>query len=89
MDEPSGKAILKNQTKLRIIFGSSKVQLEAEKFATSFGSFVGECGGTLGMFIGFNFMMFWDLIVVLAEKSRLLIILKVIKVKIFRSTTHE
>ena len=71
---------------LRPMFGSSEVQVEAEKEATSFSSLVADCGGTLGLFIGFNFMMVWDLIVCLVDKSR---ILTVIKVKIFRSKTHE
>ena len=69
------------------MFGSSEVLVEAEEEAASFSSLVADCGGTLGLFIGFNFMMVWDLIVCLADKSRLL---TVIKVKIFRSgTTHK
>ena len=59
------------------MFGSSQVQLEVEEEAASFSSLVADCGGTLGLFIGFNFMMLWDLIVFLADKSRL------IKVTIF------
>ena len=65
------------------MFGSSQVQVEAEEEAASFSSLVADCGGTLGLFIGFNFMMVWDLIVFLADKSR------VVKVKILRSTTHK
>ena len=65
------------------MFGSSEVQVEAEEEAASFPSLVADCGGTLGLFIGFNFMMLWDLIVFLADKSWL------IKVTIFRSTTHK
>ena len=65
------------------MFGSSQVQVEAEEEAASFSSLVADCGGTLGLFIGFNFMMLWDLIVFLAEKSR------VMKVKIFTITTHK
>ena len=65
------------------MFGSSQVQVEAEEEAASLSSLVADCGGTLGLFIGFNFMMLWDLIVFLADKSRL------IKVTIFRSTTHK
>ena len=65
------------------MFGSSQVQVEAEEEAASLSSLVADCGGTLGLFIGFNFMMFWDLIVFLADKSWL------ITVTIFRSTTHK
>ena len=65
---------------MRIIFGSSQVQVEEEEEAASFSSLVAECGGTLGLFIGFNFMMLWDLIVFLADR--------VIKVKIFRSAEN-
>ena len=80
LDSPFGDEQSSNLTSLRIMFGSSEVQVEAEKEAASFSSLVADCGGTLGLFIGFNFMMLWEIIVFLADKSR---ILTVIKVKIF------
>lgn len=83
MDSPIIDEHSSNLTSLRILFGSSEVQVEAEEEAASFPSLVADCGGTLGLFIGFNFMMLWDLMVFLADKSWL------IKVTIFRSTTHK
>ena len=64
------------------MFGSSQVQLEVEEEAASFSSLVADCGGTLGLFIGFNFMMLWDLIVYLADNR----VITAFKLKIFRNT---
>ena len=44
-----------------ILFASKSVQVLKEEEAFSFGSLVADCGGVLGLFIGFNFMMVWDL----------------------------
>ena len=33
-------------------------------------SFISELGGALGMFLGFSFLMFWDLIIVLLTALR-------------------
>ena len=67
------------------MFGSSQVQLEVEEEAASFSSLVADCGGTLGLFIGFNFMMLWDLIVYLADNK----VITAFKLKIFSKTTHK
>ena len=66
------------------MFGSSQVQLEVEEEAASFSSLVADCGGTLGLFIGFNFMMLWDLIVFLADNR----VLTAIKLNILKITTQ-
>ena len=66
------------------MFGSSQVQVEAEEEAASFSSLVADCGGTLGLFIGFNFMMLWDLIVFLADNR----VLTAIKLNILKITTQ-
>ena len=44
-----------------IIFATASVQVLREEEAFTFGSLVADCGGVLGLFIGFNFMMVWDL----------------------------
>ena len=38
---------------------SSNVLVLREEEAFSFGSFVADCGGVLGLFVGFNFLMVW------------------------------
>ena len=45
-------------------FGSDSIQVMREEEAFSFGSLVADCGGVLGLFIGFNFIMIWDWIVI-------------------------
>ena len=39
---------------------SSTTRLEREELLYSFASLVAEFGGTLGLFLGFSFMTFWD-----------------------------
>ena len=38
---------------------SDNVLVLKEEEAFSFGSFVADCGGGLGLFVGFNFLMVW------------------------------
>ena len=49
-----------NITRLKIMFGSTTLHIEREQEAFPFPSLVADCGGTLGLFIGFNFLMIWD-----------------------------
>ena len=44
------------------------VQVLKEEEAHSFSSLVADVGGVLGLFIGFNFLMLWDWIVLGVEK---------------------
>ena len=53
---------------------SSPVQVLKEEEAFSFGSLVADCGGVLGLFIGFNFLMVWDWIVLVTEHLRYLLV---------------
>ena len=53
-------------------FGSDSIQVMREEEAFSFGSLVADCGGVLGLFIGFNFIMIWDWIVITLTRSHLL-----------------
>ena len=57
-------------TPLYISFSSSKITIEKEVVSYSYLSFVADCGGLLGLFIGFNFVMFWDLIVIIYQKIK-------------------
>ena len=49
-----------NKTIVYIRFGVNSIEVEKEIESYSFGSLVAECGGVLGLFIGFNFLMIWD-----------------------------
>ena len=44
------------------MFDSSNILTETEELAYSLSSLVADCGGVLGLFIGFNFIMVWDMI---------------------------
>ena len=50
-----------NSTEL-VLYLSDTVQVLKEEMAFPFGSLVADCGGILGLFIGFNFLMIWDLV---------------------------
>ena len=62
---PSKNAADKIQVKIKL--GKKTLQIEREQLAFSLSSFVAECGGTLGLFIGFNFVMIWDFVIFLAK----------------------
>ena len=57
----------KNQT-LELRYVSRSVQVLREEEAFSFQSLVADCGGVLGLFIGFNFLMIWDWIMWIMDK---------------------
>ena len=50
-------------------FASDSVIVQREVEAFSFQSLVADCGGVLGLFIGFNFLMVWDWIVLLLNAA--------------------
>ena len=47
---------------LSLMFTSATVSVEKEEMEFSFEDLVADCGGVLGLFIGFNFLMVWDFI---------------------------
>ena len=51
-----------SETGVEIMFGSGHVLVEIEDKTFSFDSFVAEYGGCLGLFLGFSFLMVWDII---------------------------
>ena len=53
----------------RIIFGSGDLQVEEEILAFSGTDLLADCGGILGLFIGFNFIMICDLLILVIKRS--------------------
>ena len=49
------------------IFASDTIKVHKEEEAFPFVSLVADCGGILGLFIGFNFLMIWDWIIKILE----------------------
>ena len=49
-----------NWTQLLLMYESDSIEVQKEEEAYSFLSMVADCGGLLGLFIGFNFLMIWD-----------------------------
>ena len=52
------------------MFASNTVTVYREEEAYSLLSLVSDCGGLLGLFIGFNFLMLWDSVVWALKKIR-------------------
>ena len=59
-----------NSTRLFITFSSPKLTVKKEIWSYSTLDFVADCGGLLGLFIGFNFVMIWDLVVIIYQKIK-------------------
>ena len=49
-----------SRTLLYVRLSSGTIQVEREEEAYPLLSLVADCGGVLGLFIGFNFLMVWD-----------------------------
>ena len=61
-----------NSTEVHLVFQSSTVGIVKEEQAYSIESFVADMGGVLGLFVGFNFLQIWDIIILLKSKWKLL-----------------
>ena len=61
--------------KLLPMFSSDTIFVRKEEEAFPFASLVADCGGILGLFVGFNFLMIWEWMMDLL----LIIVFKVIK----------
>ena len=59
-----------NISTLSFMISSSKIKIETEEEAFPFESLVADCGGVLGLFIGFNFLMIWTAVFELFIKFR-------------------
>ena len=57
-----------NWTELEVIMTSTTVTMMREEEAFPLGSFVADSGGVLGLFIGFNFLLVYDLLVEIIKK---------------------
>lgn len=58
----------KNHTKLYLTLAAKKGLVEREVPSYPFLSLAADCGGLLGLFIGFNFLMIFDLCVDIHKK---------------------
>ena len=58
-------------TQLWVKFSSTKLTVIKEIWSYSTLDFVADCGGLLGLFIGFNFVMIWELIVFIYQKIKI------------------
>ena len=58
--------------KLMPMFSSDTILVRKEEEAFPFASLVADCGGILGLFVGFNFLMIWewmmDLLLIIVHK---------------------
>ena len=57
-----------SETRLTVVLVSSSMEVKREEAAYSALTLVADCGGLLGLFIGFNFLMIWDLVVIVGIK---------------------
>ena len=48
-----------NYTSLWPVFEGDSILVRREEEAFPFSSLLADCGGILGLFVGFNFMMIW------------------------------
>ena len=62
----------KNISEIRFWFSSQTVLIEKEVLDYPFITLLADFGGVLGLFIGFNFLMIWDIIVFVIEKIKAL-----------------
>ena len=60
----------KNFSEIRIWFSGQTALIEKEVFDYPFITLLADFGGVLGLFIGFNFLMIWDIIVFVIEKIK-------------------
>ena len=57
-----------NTTELNLRYTSASIEVQKEEYAYSFLTLVADIGGVLGMFIGFNFLMIWEFILICINK---------------------
>ena len=68
--EPIVMDTKKNISEIRILFSGQTVIIEKEELAYPFIALMADFGGVLGLFIGFNFLMLWDIIFIVIEKIK-------------------
>ena len=55
---------------MKIHFGNSLIMMEEEVYNFELVDLVADCGGILGLFVGFNFLMVWDFLVSAVKKIK-------------------
>ena len=55
-------------TNVAIMFENSIVHVEKEELAYPMSSLIADSGGILGLFVGFNFLMIWKLLISFTKK---------------------
>ena len=56
------------QTTVAIMYENSVVHVEKEELAYPISSLIADCGGIMGLFVGFNFVMIWKLLISFTTK---------------------
>ena len=56
------------QTTVAIMYDNSIVLLEKEELVYPMSSLIADCGGIMGLFVGFNFIMIWKLLISSTDK---------------------
>ena len=59
-----------NYSMIRVLFSNPTLIIEKEEVAYPFMTLLADFGGVLGLFIGFNFLMIWDITVYVIEKIK-------------------
>ena len=59
-----------NYSMIRVLFSNPTLFIEIEEVAYPLMTLLADFGGVLGLFIGFNFLMIWDVIVFVIEKIK-------------------
>ena len=59
---------VENESSVKILFGNGQTLVEQEVYSFEIGDLVADCGGILGLFVGFNFLMVWDFLVSAVQK---------------------
>ena len=57
-------------SEVRVLFSGTNIFIEKEELAYPFITLLADFGGVLGLFIGFNFLMIWDIIVIVIKKIK-------------------
>ena len=55
-------------TNVAIMFENSIVHVEKEELAYPMSSLIADSGGIMGLFVGFNFLMIWKLLISFTKK---------------------
>ena len=68
-DDPFTGPTVDPGTQFTLVFSTNTLEVIKEEPAFPITSFVADCGGVLGLFIGFNFIMVFDWIVWAAKMA--------------------